>query len=224
MRNPRPACSTISGDATISEPAATLLLSARGLALRRGRDWLLRELDLSIAPGQLLWLRGPNGSGKTSLLRALVGLSAPQAGEIRRAAAAPVYIGHSTALKDDLSAHEALQFLACLHGRPSTAAHIDAALQRLQVQHRGRRSVRTLSQGQRRRVALARLALEDQPALWVLDEPFDALDSEGIGIVLQLIRAHLQRQGAVILTSHLPFELPGVALRTLDLAARTGHA
>ncbi len=224
MRNPRPACSTISGDATISEPAATLLLSARGLALRRGRDWLLRELDLSIAPGQLLWLRGPNGSGKTSLLRALVGLSAPQAGEIRRAAAAPVYIGHSTALKDDLSAHEALQFLACLHGRPSTAAHIDAALQRLQVQHRGRRSVRTLSQGQRRRVALARLALEDQPALWVLDEPFDALDSEGIGIVLQLIRAHLQRQGAVILTSHLPFELPGVALHTLDLQARTGHA
>jgi len=92
------------------------------------------------------------------------------------------------------------------------------------VQHRGQRSVRTLSQGQRRRVALARLALEDSPGLWVLDEPFDALDSAGIAVVLQLIREHLQRQGAVVLTSHLPFELPGLPVRTLDLDARPAHA
>lgn len=137
---------------------------------------------------------------------------------------APVYIGHSPALKDDLRAVEALQFLACLHGRDSRAASITAALQRLQVQHRGQRSVRTLSQGQRRRVALARLALEDTPALWVLDEPFDALDHAGITVVLQLIREQLQRQGAVVLTSHLPFELPGVAVQTLDLDARPAHA
>ena len=137
---------------------------------------------------------------------------------------APVYIGHSTALKDDLSAHEALQFLACLHGRDSRAERIAAALQRLQVQQRGQRSVRTLSQGQRRRVVLARLALEDSPGLWVLDGPFDALDSAGIAVVLQLIREHLQRQGAVVLTSHLPFELPGLPVRTLDLDARSAHA
>jgi heme exporter protein A len=84
--------------------------------------------------------------------------------------------------------------------------------------------VRTFSQGQRRRVALARLALETQPTLWVLDEPFDALDAAGTGIVLQLIREQLQRRGAVVLTSHLPFELPGVALQTLDLDARPDHA
>lgn len=137
---------------------------------------------------------------------------------------APVYIGHSTALKDDLSAHEALQFLACLHGRDSRPERIAAALQRLQLPRGGQRSVRTLSQGQRRRVALARLALEDSPALWVLDEPFDALDSAGTAVVLQLIGEQLQRQGAVVLTSHLPFELPGVAVRTLDLEARPAHA
>jgi heme exporter protein A len=198
-------------------------LSARGLSLRRGREWLFRGLDLSVAPGQLLWLRGPNGCGKTSLLRALVGLTLPDEGAVDLPACAPVYIGHSPALKDDLRAVEALQFLACLHGRDSRAASVAAALQRLQVQHRGQRSVRTLSQGQRRRVALARLALEDTPALWVLDEPFDALDQAGIAVVLQLIREQLQRQGAVVLTSHLPFELPGIAVQTLDLDTRPAH-
>lgn len=192
--------------------------------MRRGREWLFRGLDLAVAPGQLLWLRGANGSGKTSLLRTLVGLTRPDEGQVQAPVGAPVYIGHSPALKDDLSAHEALQFLACLHGRDSRGERIAAALQRLQVQHRGQRSVRTLSQGQRRRVALARLALEDGPGLWVLDEPFDALDSAGMAIVLQLIREQLQRQGAVMLTSHLPFELPGVTPQTLDLDARPAHA
>lgn len=139
-------------------------------------------------------------------------------------AASPVYIGHNTALKDDLSAREALQFLASLHGREHRVAAIDGALQRLQVQQSSRRGVRTLSQGQRRRVALARLALEDQPALWVLDEPFDALDATGMDIVLQLIREHLQRQGAVILSSHIPFTQPGLPVMVLDLDARAAHA
>lgn len=130
-----------------------------------------------------------------------------------------VYIGHSTALKEDLHAREALGFLARLHGREEAAGALEAALQRLGVQHRSQRAVRTLSQGQRRRVALARLALERSPALWVLDEPFDALDTEGMAVVLQLMREHLQRQGAIMLTSHLAFELPGVAWQTLELDA-----
>lgn len=192
--------------------------------MRRGRAWLLRDLDLALAPGQLCWLRGQNGSGKTSLLRTLAGLSCPETGEVDRVAASPVYIGHNTALKDDLSAHEALQFLASLHGRDHRADSIDAALRRLQVLQGSRHSVRTLSQGQRRRVALARLALEDQPALWVLDEPFDALDATGMDIVLQLIREHLQRRGAVILSSHIPFTLPGIPVVVLDLDARPPHA
>lgn len=192
--------------------------------MRRGRAWLLRDLDLALGPGQLCWLRGQNGSGKTSLLRTLAGLSRPETGEVDRMAASPVYIGHNTALKDDLSAREALQFLASLHGRDRRADSIDAALRRLQVLQGSRHSVRTLSQGQRRRVALARLALEDQPALWVLDEPFDALDATGMDIVLQLIREHLQRRGAVILSSHIPFTLPGIPVVVLDLDARPPHA
>jgi len=157
----------------------------------------------------------------------LVGLTRPDQGLISRrdTASGTVYIGHSTALKEDLSAREALHFLARLHGRNCPAGTLDQALQRLGVQHRSQRSVRTLSQGQRRRVALSRLALEQAPALWVLDEPFDALDAEGITAVLQLVREHLQRQGAVILTSHLAVELPGVSLQTLDLGTgESGHA
>lgn len=84
--------------------------------------------------------------------------------------------------------------------------------------------MRTLSQGQRRRVALARLALEEQAGLWVLDEPFDALDTAGVATVLQLLREHLQRGGAAILTSHLPFELPGIPVQTLDLDTVSAHA
>ena len=214
-------------DATISEPISPLLLAARGLALRRGREWLFRDLDLHINPGHLLWLRGPNGSGKTSLLRVLVGLTRPDLGQLNWRNVMPdiVYLGHSSALKEDLCAREALDFLARLHGRRDRAGALDAALKRLGVEHRSQRSVRTLSQGQRRRVALARLALEQTPALWVLDEPFDALDAEGIAVVLQLMSEHLQRQGAVVLTSHLAFELPGVALQILDLeTGGTCHA
>lgn len=192
--------------------------------MRRGRACLFRGLDLTLAPGQLCWLRGQNGSGKTSLLRTLVGLSRPETGGVDHMAVSPVYIGHGTALKEDLSAHEALHFLARLHGRDHRADSIGAALQRLQVQQGSRRSVRTLSQGQRRRVALARLALEDQPALWALDEPFDALDTTGVDIVLQLIREHLQRKGAVILSSHIPFTLQGIPVMMLDLDARPAHA
>lgn len=141
-----------------------------------------------------------------------------------RPVSAPVYIGHNTALKDDLSAREALQFLAFLHGRAADSARLGTALQRVQIQQHSRSSVRTLSQGQRRRVALARLALEWEPVLWVLDEPFDALDAGGMAIVLVLLREHLQRGGAVILTSHVPFELPGMPVQTLDLDTVGAHA
>lgn len=199
------------------------MLRATALALRRGRDWLFRDLDLQVARGQLLWLRGANGSGKTSLLRVLVGLSRPDEGTLERNAAAPLYIGHTSALKDDLSAHEALSFLARLHDSEQDATEVERALQGLQVQHCSRRSVRTLSQGQRRRVALARLALQPAATLWVLDEPFDALDRAGTATVLALLRGHLLRGGAAIMTSHIPFELPGLPVQVLDLDARPAH-
>ncbi|MFM2065581.1 MAG: hypothetical protein RLZZ584_490 [Pseudomonadota bacterium] len=194
------------------------MLSAVELACRRGERRLFSGLNLQLPAGRLLWLRGDNGRGKTSLLRLLAGLATPDAGEVllggeplRKAALAglrPLYIGHANAMKDDLSATEALQFIARLHGRlhgrSADTARVHAALERLGVASRRDAAVRTLSQGQRRRVALARLALEDEAAPWILDEPYDALDVAGIAALDELLAGHLARGGSVILTSHQP--------------------
>lgn len=204
-------------------------LRAEGLSYRRGDQMLFEHLSFEVAAGELVWLRGHNGRGKTSLLRLLAGLAQPDHGRITwdgiaidaaRAgfAAQHVYIAHANALKDDLSAFEALQFLAVLHRRDGSEAAVLQALHLLGMRRRQRAPIRTLSQGQRRRVALARLALETAPGVWVLDEPFDALDVEGIEVVNGLLERHLERGGSVVLTSHQPLTLVGVVPRTLELA------
>ena len=174
--------------------------------------------------GQLIWLRGANGSGKTSLLRIVAGLSHADEGRISLEAEGVgtfrrrlVYIGHTNGLKDDLTALEALEFLARLHGRASDQEGLHAALRRLAIHHRRHVAVRTLSQGQRRRVALSRLALEREPGLWVLDEPFDSLDAEGIAAINGLLHEHVGRGGCVVMTSHVPLSLAGVNIRQLEL-------
>ena len=201
-------------------------LAVQGLACRRGERLLFKGLSFDLAPGQVLWVRGANGRGKTSLLRLLTGLAAPAEGQVlwgdspgglplKRAGAAfrqqLLYVGHANGLKDDLSVREALQFLARIHGRPCSDAVLDAALRRLGLYSRRAAPVRTLSQGQRRRVALARLALDlalpGGANLWVLDEPFDALDAEGMASLNQLLAAQAHRGGSVALTSHLPLTL-----------------
>lgn len=204
-------------------PASTPLLQVRGLACRRGRDWLFRDLSFELRPGELVWLRGFNGSGKTTLLRTVCGLTRADEGELvwrqpeRASAAGLVYVGHLNAMKDDLSVSEALQFISRLHGVGAGMDRIGQALRELGVHHRRHALVRTLSQGQRRRVALARLALETRPALWVLDEPFEALDADGIAAVQALIRAHLARRGGVLLTSHLALDADQTPFHELNL-------
>jgi heme exporter protein A len=203
------------------------MLCANSLAFRRGDEWLFQNLSFQIEPGQMIWLRGQNGRGKTSLLRLVVNLAQADEGALTWNGQAIdrcqayreqlVYLGHANALKDDLTATESLRFLALLHHKDAQKATLDAALKRLCIFHRRNRAVRTLSQGQRKRVALARLALEKTPCLWVLDEPFDALDSDGIAIVYELLREHLARAGSVLLTSHLPIAMRDVAWRELDL-------
>jgi heme exporter protein A len=126
------------------------------------------------------------------------------------------YIGHANALKDDLTVTESLTFLARLHGLECQSQRINAALRTLAIHHRRHAFVRTLSQGQRRRVALARLALESEPSVWILDEPFDALDTQGIEAVNQLLAAHLARGGSVLLTSHLALSLPETPVTELE--------
>ena len=166
----------------------------------------------------MLRVTGVNGAGKTSLLRMLCGLQSPAEGELlwlgtrldalrENFNCQLVYVGHAAALKDDLSALENLLTAAMLGG---TRAALPAA--RMALSAAGLRGIehtpaRALSQGQRRRVALARLELAETRALWVLDEPFNALDSAATDWLLGLIQRQLQRGGLVVLTSHQPVAL-----------------
>jgi len=200
------------------------------VACRRGERLLFSGLNETLVAGELLWLRGGNGRGKTSLLRLVAGLAEPEHGQIlwddaptrrnERFAAELVYIAHTNALKDDLTAAESLAFLARVHARDATAPAVRAALARLGLAGHERTPVRSLSQGLRRRVALARLALETAAALWVLDEPFDALDVAGTATLHALLAAHRARGGSVLLTSHhlhLDTQAASAGFRVLDL-------
>jgi heme exporter protein A len=199
-----------------SPSAAPFALQTRDLGCQRGGRLLFSRLNVSVSPGEAVWVRGPNGRGKTSLLRLLAGLSHPAEGQIDRGLPL-VFMGHTHALKDDLSSQEALRFLTRLHQEPSDDASLVQALTHLGVAHRRRALVRTLSQGQRRRVALSRLALPAAPRTWILDEPFDALDDEGVATLNTLIQQHCAQGGAAVFTSHQEVNLPG--LRTLWLEA-----
>ena len=203
------------------------MLAARGLACQRGAQPLFQGLDFDLAPGRLLHVQGANGSGKTSLLRIVAGLLAPAAGEVHwrgRSAAADrdayraeiVYIGHLDALKDDFSALENLRSHCQLAGEPATEVAAGAALARLGLQGRERLPARVLSQGQRRRAALARLLLTRR-RLWLLDEPASALDAPACTQLGALLRWHLRRGGMALLTTHQPLRTPSQATQHLQL-------
>lgn len=202
--------------------APRVVMQARELRVRRGDRLLLDHVDLSLKTGELVWLRGRNGRGKTTLLRILAGLGQAERGTLQRPAqeedlASWLYVSHANALKDDLTALEALLFLAQLSGQQSSAADGMAALQALGVGSRAHAPVRTLSQGQRRRVSLARLALHPSPGLWLLDEPLDALDDQGLQTLKALLVQHVQSGGTVLMTSHQALIVPGVEVREIAL-------
>jgi len=197
--------------------AATPALHTHNLGCQRGGRLLFSRLNLAVQPGQAWWVRGPNGRGKTSLLRLLAGLSRPAEGHIDRGLPL-VFMGHQHALKDDMSALEALQFLTRLHSEPSEDDALLQAMTRLGVAHRRKAMVRTLSQGQRRRVALSRLALPAAPRTWILDEPFDALDDEGVATLNTLIQQHCAGGGAAVFTSHQEVHMPGMHTLWLEAA------
>lgn len=206
-------------------------LTAATLGAQRGDRPLFKALELSLQPGQVVWLRGRNGRGKTSLLRLLAGLSTPARGAVLcdgvpLAQCPPewrrrlLYVAHANALKDDLTVHEALRFLGALHGRTPSTKEIQAALHTLGVGHLHGAAVRTLSQGQRRRCALSRLALPEDAAgasIWLLDEPYDALDQEGVLALHGLLSAHAREGGSTLLTSHQDVTLRDPVPTVLDL-------
>jgi heme exporter protein A len=200
------------------------MLEATRLECARGGRTLFSDLSLYLKAGELLRIGGPNGSGKSSLLRILCGLLAPTAGEVRWKGAPIgdlredyskelVYLGHAAAVKDDLSAPENLGIACHLAGRPASPDSIRDALRRFRVPEAP--LLRRLSQGQRRRAALARLVLSAQVPLWLLDEPFSALDAQGVAALNELLQQQLARGGAVALTTHQDPSV--VAARVIEL-------
>lgn len=206
------------------------MLQVHDLACIRGDRRLFRGLSFELGPGQLLRVEGANGAGKTSLLRLLAGLGLPAAGEVRwhgqairrqreTYAHALLYLGHLGGLKDELTAAENLQIDADLAGTPGIdATRIDGALAGWGLARQAKLPLRVLSAGQRRRAALARLQLTEA-TLWILDEPFNALDIDAVAHLGRQIEAHVARGGLAVITSHMDLPIAHVRVQSLRLAS-----
>jgi heme exporter protein A len=192
------------------------MLSVHGLTCVRGTRPLFSDVDFAIGPGSWAQVRGANGAGKTSLLRLLAGLSQPDAGEVRwngeRIGSEEfrrelMYLGHRAAVKEDLTALENVMFAAEMDGVDISEDQAMDALQRFGLAGREDLPVRFLSAGQKRRVLLARTVT--RPAqLWILDEPFTALDVKAVDFVSKLVADHVKGGGMAVLTSHQAIPLP----------------
>lgn len=199
---------------------AAALLSAHDLACARGERTLFTDMSFCLNAGQLLLVRGGNGRGKTSLLRLLCGLATPLAGEVRWRGE-PIrktrdvyhremtYVGHVNGVKDDLTPLENLRMAASIADRPLDEAHALETLRTLGLERCLDLPARVLSFGQRRRVALSGLVVAGA-LLWILDEPLTGLDVHGVALVETLLRDHVGRGGAVVMTTHQPLALDGI--------------
>jgi heme exporter protein A len=205
-----------------------LMLEVSGLSCIRGDRCLFAGLGFSLEAGGWLQVEGENGAGKTSLLRIIAGLLVPAEGDIHWKGvpvrdsrdefnASLLYLGHAPAIKEELTPLENLRINAAIGGQTLAEEDIVKALRRMGLRGREDLPSRFLSQGQKRRVALARL-LVSPATLWVLDEPFVALDVAAVTMLCEVIGEHLQGGGMALFTSHQAVELSGAG-KALRLAA-----
>lgn len=201
--------------------------NAQGLCLFRGERCLFTNLDVALASGELLLVRGDNGSGKTSLLRGICGLLEFESGELAwddtpiRGAMQTfrsrfAWFGHAHGFKAELTPEENLEFEATL--RPGSGLSVDDALERVGLTGQRQLPFRALSAGQQKRAALARLLLASVP-MWVMDEPYTNLDARGRALIDELVGEHLDADGMALVATHHDM-LPGRQPRTLEIPVR----
>ncbi len=206
------------------------MLEVIGLGCLRGERRLFGGVSFKLKPGGLIWIQGGNGSGKTTLLRTLCGLTQAMAGEVRWRGETIqtlgedyrrelTYIGHANGLKEDLSALENLRITAQLAGQSVSHEQVAEALQGSGLAGREQLPVKFLSQGQRRRTTLARLRLPDPRMIWLLDEPFNALDTHAVAGIKSTMENHLAQGGMIALTTHQDVAIQTADIQTLRLDA-----
>ena len=203
------------------------LLQTRDLSCVKDDRVLFEGLNISLNPGQILLVEGKNGSGKTSLLRILTGLSLPEDGEVLWQGS-PIgdvgpdyyeqvnYVGHHDGIKRDLTCLENLRLVQAM-GKPQPI-DLDEALERVNLFRFGENFVSTLSAGQKRRLAMARLVVTEAK-LWIMDEPFTSLDKASMAMFQTMFENHLDEGGVIVMTSHHDIEMPGSDVVRLDLSA-----
>ena len=206
-----------------------MTLQAYQLACTRGERELFNDINFDINPGDAMRVAGTNGSGKTSLLRMLCGLAFPASGEVRwngrnirsvreEFGSQLIYLGHANGVKDDLIAWENVVVASTLSGTPVSRDQACDALEQLGLGRAAELPTRSLSQGQRKRVALARLRIGMAMPLWILDEPFTALDQNAVAELCGTLNQHLAQGGMVIYTTHQEIKLDAQRLLHLDLS------
>ncbi|MCL3882801.1 heme ABC exporter ATP-binding protein CcmA [Marivita sp. GX14005] len=185
-------------------------LTVRDLAVTRGGIAILEGVSFDLSPREALVLRGPNGIGKTTLLRSVAGLQPAEAGTVTGAEDRIAHAGHSDGLKAMLSVTENLRFWASVFG----TSDIEPALAAFDLLELRDRMAGTLSAGQKRRLGLARLMVTGRP-IWVLDEPTVSLDAASVALFAEAVRAHLARGGSALMATHIDLGL--AEARVLDL-------